>query len=172
VYLAEDAVETSAIFVVANCLSGGPGGATTAEETPLPVVARKGVRAELFDELLRDPGEAATLAFERSIPYALHRLGPGLLALVTVDASLGRVDLIGSFHISVIDLAQRRACVDALVPAAPDPLSTVGFARDTLLVLQQGEDAGGEPATWIQKYRVDVTGCRWQALPAAIPVRE
>lgn len=171
VFFADDGEDTYAVFEVSNSLHHWRRGAIVADQTPLPIVARKGVRVELFDALLRDPGQAATLAYDRSIPYALQRLGPGLLALVTVDATLGKTDLIGSFHVSVLDLVQRRGCMDALVPAAQDPLPSVAFAGDTLVVVQQGEDAGGEPATWIQRYRIDVSGCRWLALAPAVPVR-
>lgn len=172
VFFADDGEHTYVVFKVSNGLYQWSRGANAAVQTPLPVVARKGVRGELFDELLRDPGNAAALAYDRSIPYALQRLGPGLLALVTVDATLGKTDLIGSFHVSILDVVQRRGCMDAPVPAAPDPLPSLAIAGDTLVVLQQGEDTAGEPATWIQRYRIDVSGCRWQALSPAVPVRE
>lgn len=131
----------------------------------MPVLRRKGVRPGLFDELIRDPSKAPALAFDRSIPTLLSFIGPRILGLVTLDGHFEQAAFVGTFALTVIDLARRRVCPDIAVPAPRDPLPRITLAGDTLVVLQQGEDSRGQPMSMIRRFLVRTEGCDWKAIP-------
>lgn len=170
VFFADDGDKAYAVFDVANSVFSWRRGSHSAEARPLPVSTRKGLRPGLFDELVNDPSKAASLAYDRSMPHGLYVIGPDRLVLVTLDGSPGPTGFTGRFHASVIDMRALRGCVDAPVPAAPEPLASITVSGDTLVVLQQLEGADGEIATWIHRYRIGTEGCRWQPLGAQTPV--
>lgn len=172
VFVADDGEDSYAVFEVANQLFRWRQGSRTATATGIPRKQRRGVRTELFDEILRNPDTAASLAFDRSVPVALHRLSAGRLGLVTMDGALQKgTNFVGTFHLTLLDVVRGRACVDAVVPTRSEPLPSLAFAGDTLAVLQQGEDASGQPGTWITRYVVDPGQCTWLTMEAPRPVR-
>jgi hypothetical protein len=159
--------DTYAVFEVTNTLHHWSRGSRRADETPIPIGTRRGVREDLFMQVLRDPSRASAIAYDRSIPLHLQHIGDRVLALVTMDGRLDdRMNFIGTMHLSLLDVGRRRACVDQVIPAATEPLPSFAFAADTLAVLQQGEDDAGEPATFLSRYTIDPTSCRWVALDA------
>lgn len=160
--------DTYAVFEVANSLFHWTRGTRTIDETPIPTGTRRGVKQELFDEVLRDPSRAAAIAYDRSIPLLLQHIGGQRLALVTMDGRLdNKMNFIGTMHLTLLDVARRRACVDIAIPARQEPLASFALAGDTLAVLQQDEDENGEPATFISTFTINDAACRWVPLPAA-----
>jgi hypothetical protein len=157
--------EVFAAFEVSQSVFHWQRGARVAEEIPVPVLRRKGVRPGLFEELIRDPSKAPALAFDRSIPTLLSFIGPRILGLVTLDGHFEQAAFVGTFALTVIDLARRRVCPDIAVPAPRDPLPRITLAGDTLVVLQQGEDARGQPMSMIRRFLVRTEGCDWKAIP-------
>lgn len=157
--------EVFAAFEVSQSVFHWRRGARVAEEIPVPVLRRKGVRAGLFEELIRDPSKASALAFDRSIPTLLSFIGPRILGLVTLDGHFEQAAFVGTFALTVIDLARRRVCPDIAVPAPRDPLPRITLAGDTLVVLQQSEDARGQPMSMIRRFLVRTEGCDWKAIP-------
>lgn len=170
VAFADDGDDVYAVFEIADTLFRWRRGARQAVQLPLPRARRKGVRPELFEALLREPAKAQQLAFDRSIPHLLQRVRAQTLALVTLEGTMTPRGLVGQFAVSLLDLANRRACVDLAIPAAPDPLPSLAFAGDTLVVLQQGEDAHGDATAWVHRYIIDARGCAWLPLANSRPV--
>jgi hypothetical protein len=165
VFAADDGEDAYAFFEVSNQLFQWRRGSRTATATDIPRRLRRGVRTDLFDEILKDPTKAASAAFARSVPVVLHRLSAGRLALVTMDGVLERgTNFVGTFHLTVLDVVGRRACVDALVPSRSEPLPSLAFLGDTLVTLQQGEDAAGDAGTWITRYKFDPGALRVVAI--------
>lgn len=165
VIFAEDNDEVFAAFEVSQSVFHWQRGARVAEEISVPVLSRKGVRPGLFDELMRDPSKAPELAYDRSIPTLLSFIGPRVLGLVTLDGQLEQAGFVGTFSLTVIDLDRRRVCPDIAVPAPRDPLPRIALAGDTLVVLEQGEDARGQPMSMIRRFLVRTEGCDWKAIP-------
>ncbi|MBK8249929.1 MAG: 6-bladed beta-propeller [Gemmatimonadetes bacterium] len=169
---ADDGDDTYAVFEVENALYHWKRGLRSADVTTIPLRERRGVRPELFQEMLRNPEKAGPIAYDRSIGVALQRLAPGILGFVTVDGQLEKgTNFVGTLRLTVLDLARRRACVDMRIPALPDPLPAVAFSGDTLVVLQGGETASGDAATFITRYHVGTARCPWVTLPSATPAR-
>jgi hypothetical protein len=154
-----------AAFEVSQSVFHWQRGDRVAEEIPVPKVRRKGVREDLFDELVRDPSKAAALAFDRSLPLLLSSIGPGILGLVTVDGQMTPTGIAGTLSLTVIDLRRARACPDIVVPAGEDPRPQVTLAGDTLVVLEQSMDTRGQPALTIRRFLVRPESCTWLAIP-------
>jgi hypothetical protein len=169
---ADDGDDTYAVFEVENALYHWKRGLRSADITSIPVRDRRGVRPELFQEMLRDPEKAGPIAYDRSIAVALQRLAPGILGFVTVDGQLEKgTNFVGTLRLTVLDVARRRACVDLKIPTPPDPLPVVAFSGDTLVVVQAGETAMGDAATFITRYHVGSARCTWVNLPRATPAQ-
>lgn len=158
-----------AAFEVSQSLFRWQRGSRVAEEIPVPALRRKGVRPELFEEMLRDPSKVAALAWDRSVPTLLSVIGPRTLGLVTLDGHFEQATFVGTFSLTVIDLSRRRVCPDIAIPAPPDPLPRITLHGDTLVVLQQGEDARGQPMAQIRRFVVRAEGCDWRAIPRPSP---
>lgn len=154
-----------AAYEVSQSLYRWQKGSRVAEEIPLPVVRRKGVRPELFEELMRDPSKAAQLAYDRSVPIRLAPMGPRTLALVTLDGRLVQTGLVGTYSLTVIDLARGRVCPDIEIPTVQAPRPMIALVRDTVVVLEQRDDAAGQPLTTVRRLVVRTDGCDWLAIP-------
>ena len=72
VFAADDGEDAYAFFEVSNQLFQWRRGSRTATATDIPRRLRRGVRTDLFDEILKDPTKAASAAFDRSVPVVLH----------------------------------------------------------------------------------------------------
>ncbi len=91
---------------------------------------------------------------------------PGYLLAVHYDNQVESDDAPGitsTLYVSVVDLASRRACVDARVPNAGDTRPAVQVSGDTLFVLRQ-ELAESRISTVIDRYVVDMNRCNWLEL--------
>ena len=154
-----------AAFEVSQSVFRWRRGDRVAQEIPVPKVRRKGVREDLFDELVRDPSKAAVLAFDRSLPLLLSSIGPSRLGLVTIDGKMTPTGIAGTLSLTVIDLERDRVCPDITIPAEEDPRPQVTFSGDTLVVLQQTMHTAGQPVTTIRRFLVHPEGCNWLAIP-------
>ncbi len=160
-----------AVFEVSQSLYHWKRGARDGEEIPIPAVRRKGVRQSLFEELLRDPSRAPSLAFDRSLPVLLSVMAPHVLVLGTMDGEFDGKTFVGTYSVTVIDLEHRRVCPDLEVPAPRDPLPRIAVQGDTVAVVQQGVDSSGQQVAAIRRFRIRTDGCDWKPLPPAQPVR-
>jgi hypothetical protein len=151
--------DTYAVFEVSQSLFHWKRGAQTGDEVLVPAIRRKGVKPGLFEALLKDPSKGETIAFDRSVPYSLSVVGPNVLGLVTLDGTLMNSVFSGTYWVTVIDLGRHRVCADLEVPAPRDPRPLVALSGDTLVVLQQGTDATGQPASAIRRLRIVTDGC-------------
>ena len=161
VIFAQAGTDTYALFEVSQSLFRWKRGAHAGDEVPIPVVHRKGVKPGLFESLSRDPSKGETIAFDRSLPFVLEVIRPNVLGLVTLDGTLTKNGFSGTYFVTVIDLSLRRVCADLEVPAPHDPRPLVAFSGDTLVVLQQGADPTGQPASAIRRFRIVTDGCAW-----------
>jgi hypothetical protein len=158
-----------AVFEVSQSLYHWKRGARVGDEVPIPAVRRKGVRQEMFEELLRDPSRAPSLAFDRSLPVLLAVMAPGALVLGTMDGEFDGKTFVGTYSVTVIDLERRRVCADLEVPAPRDPLPRIAVRGDTIVVVQQGIDSSGQQAAAIRRFQIRTVGCDWKPLPPAQP---
>ena len=156
-----------AVFEVSPSVYHWDRGSRTAETIPVPTVRRKGVRPGLFEDLLRDPSKARDLAYDRSVPIRLSAMGAHTLGFLTQDGRLEKTGLVGTYALTVIDLARRRACADIPIPAPQSPRPLVTFVGDTVIVLQQADDARGQPAAFLRRYVVRTGSCDWRAIPSS-----
>ncbi len=91
---------------------------------------------------------------------------PGHLLAVHYDNEVENDDaplMSSTLYISVVDLASRRACVDARIPNVGDTRPAVQVSGDTLFVLRQ-ELAESRISTIVDQYVVDITECNWLEL--------
>jgi len=145
-------------------------GARTGQEIVLPVVRRHGVSSAIFERLVGNPSpENAKAALDHSVPSALEFIAPDVLGLVTFDPVLASQSFTGIHYLTLVDLAKNQVCADILVPAIRDPLPRARLSADTLIVVQQAADAGGQPATSVLRFHISPAACAWAPLGAKGP---
>jgi hypothetical protein len=150
-----------AAFELSQSLYHWKRGARTADELRLPVKLRRGVSDEKFEQMVRDPAKAGAIAYDHSIPAALSEVAPGVLALVTFDPTLVKGRFSGVYHVTLVNVAQRRICPDLPLDAPSDPLPRVALDGTTLVLIQQGDTRDGDIATAIRRFRIDPSACEW-----------
>ncbi|HSA57855.1 MAG TPA: hypothetical protein VLE53_19235 [Gemmatimonadaceae bacterium] len=169
--LAPDGDAIFAMFEVSPLLYRWQRGTRTAREITVPAVRRRGVRPSLFEEMMRDPGSAARLVWNRSIPIALEVVRPGTLGLVTMDYAMEDGSHAAVFYVTLVDVMRNRVCSDLPIPASTgrvrvrDPLPRVAVAGDRLVVLEQGLGTHGDPAPMLRRFRIDPAACQWAPIP-------
>jgi hypothetical protein len=87
-----------------------------------------------------------------------------VLALVTFDPTVVKGRFSGVYHVTLVNVAQRKICPDIPVDAPSDPLPRVGLDGTTLVLVQQAETRDGDMATAIRRFRIDPTACEWVAI--------
>ena len=150
-----------AAFELSQSLYRWKRGARTADELRLPVKTRRGVRDEKFEQMVRDPDKAGAIAYDHSIPAALAEVAPGVLALVTFDPTVVKGRFSGVYHVTLVNVGQRRICPDTPLDAPSDPLPRVALDGTTLVLVQQADTRDGEVATAIRRFRIDPSACEW-----------
>ncbi len=132
----------------------------------LPKVRRRGVSEDDYRIMLKDPAKAAAIAYNHSVPMLLERTASGHLAAVLYDVELVRDAFKGRFYITLIDLAQQRACVDIALPAPEDPPARLAIVGDTVLSIEQDVGVGDCAVTTVRRYVLRGERCAWVALAA------
>jgi hypothetical protein len=150
-----------AAFELSQSLYHWKRGARTADELRLPVKLRRGVSDEKFEQMVRDPAKAGAIAYDHSIPAALGEVAPGVLALVTFDPTLVKGRFTAVYHVTLVNVAQRRICPDIPVDAPHDPLPRVALDGTTLVLVQQADTPSGDVGTAVRRFRIDPTACEW-----------
>lgn len=131
----------------------------------IPVARRKGAPVKLLP-LLRANQELGMKAVNHvSQPQVLQWIGEGTIGLVTVDPDRTSSRFRGPAFLSVIDLRNRRACVDAPLPAPEDPPPATAWSGDTLLMLYPDVSGDGRPVARVKRARVDLATCEWSGEP-------
>ena len=160
--------EVFAIYEVSPAIFRWSRGSKTGTEIPLPKKSRRGLDPSIFEQMLQDPGNNARnlkLMYDRSIPVTIEFVAGGILAVVTMDYTVEQNTQTVAFHVTVLDLARNRSCLDLPVPLARQSMSMrdgiprVAMRNNLLVVLEQGLDARGESAPTLSTYRVDPTKC-------------
>lgn len=163
---AEVGGEVFAAFELSPFIHRWHRGERMAAEITVPAVRRRGVRTELFEEMLRNPDNIANLMYARSVPFLLEAVAPNILALVTFDGEWTGRDVASTFFVSLVDVAGSRTCVDLPVPTARLPFPALALSGDTLIVVQQTVDPQSNDVTTIRRFRIDVERCPWTASPS------
>lgn len=132
----------------------------TMDSVDVAVRRRRGARIDLFRSMTTRE-DAAEAAYQSSVPLSLARLSSGMLVAVTIDLNLVNSRLTGEVHLSVVDFANHRSCVDALLPLPVDPMPRLTMKGDTLFALVQEVGEAARPLTTVRMYTVDVATCRW-----------
>lgn len=175
--LGDSGADVFAAFDLSPALYRWPRGSTTAVEFALPAVRRRGVKLENFEQMLRDPANAAQnqrLLYDRSIPMELELVAPSVVGLVTVDLDWQWEKQARSptYFLSLLDVQRHRACVDVPVPASRefrsirDGMPFVALSGNTLVILQQDVDAAGGSLATLRRFRIDPSQCAWVAVPS------
>lgn len=160
--------EVYAMYEVSPAIYRWNRGARTGTEIPLPKKSRRGLDPSIFEQMLQDPGNQARmqkLVYDRSIPVTMEFVADRVLAVVTMDYAVEQNTQTVAFHVTVLDLARNRSCVDLPVPLARQSMSMrdgiprVAMRNNLLVVLEQGLDARGESAPTLSTYRVEPSRC-------------
>ena len=157
-----------AMYEVSPSIHRWTRGSKTGTEIPLPRKSRRGLDPSIFEQMLQDPGNAARnqkLMYDRSVPVTLEFVAAGVLAVVTMDYSVEADTQTVAFHVTVMDLARNRACVDLPIPLARQSMSMrdgiprIAMRNNQLAILEQGLDARGESAPTLSMYRIEPASC-------------
>lgn len=157
-----------AMYEVSPTLFRWSRGSRTGTEVPLPKKSRRGLDPSIFEQMLQDPGNQARmqkLMYDRSIPVTMEFVAARVLAVVTMDYSVEQNMQTVAFHVTLLDVARNRSCVDLPVPlvrqsmSMRDGIPRVAMRNDQLVVLEQGLDARGDSAPTLSTYRVNPTRC-------------
>jgi hypothetical protein len=163
--------EIFAMYEVSTSLYRWRRGAREAREVALPAVRRRGIPTGLFESLLRDPSKATpAMILDRSAPVAIAPVSNDIVAIVTMDVKVDADTWSGIHYVTLYDRRRDRLCVDLAVPAArmkvalaKDPLPVVALRGDTLALLEQAENAAGDPVHLLRRYRIEPSRCEWSA---------
>ena len=163
--------EIFAMYEVSNSLYRWKRGARQGREIPLPAVRRRGIPTGFFESLLRDPANATpAMMFDRSAPVAIAPVAD-VVAIVTMDVKVDGDMWSGVHFVTLYDPRRELVCADLLVPASrlqvamgKDPLPHVALRGDTLALLEQAENAAGDPIHLLRRYRIEPSQCAWSAL--------
>jgi hypothetical protein len=161
------AVEPTSVHMVselANSLYSWPRGGGRITETRIPTLRRRGANDAKFEQMVREPQKAGAIAYDHTVPVALSLLADRVLGMVSYDPVVKQGRFSGQYHLTVIDLASRRACPDVPLPVPADPLARVAIESSRVTVVQQSE-SGGDAVTTIRRFRVNTAACAWVALP-------
>jgi hypothetical protein len=132
------------------------------ERVTIPHQRRRGIPSDLQAHLLVAMRKDYTKVFGvLSALRGMYRLPSGATALVHYDSRPGKLPASSDVFLSVVSADRTRACVDASVPLGPDPHPVIAFKADTLLVLDQQLRDGLDVATFIARFTVDTSTCRW-----------
>ena len=161
-----------AMFEVSNSLYAWKRGAREAREIVLPVVRRRGVPPGFFETLLQDPAKATpAMMYDRSSPVALAPVSDDIVGIVTMDVKVDADKWSGIHYLTLYDNRRNRVCADVQVPASrvkvalmKDPLPIVALRGDTLVLLEQAVDQGGDPVQLLRRYRIEPSQCDWSAI--------
>lgn len=145
---------------LANSLYSWPKNGGVVTELAIPVRARRGANPEKFEQMVRDPQKAGAIAYDHSLPVAMAMLGNDSLVLATYDPVYKQGKFSGQYHVSVLDVAARRACVDVPIPVSAEPLARVALPGSRITVVQQVV-VGGDAVTTIRRYRINPSACKW-----------
>ncbi len=132
------------------------------ERVTIPHQRRRGVPSDLRAHLLEVMRKDYTNVFGvLSALRGMYRLPSGATALVHYDSRPGKLPASSDVFVSVVSADRTRACVDASVPLGPDPHPVIAFKADTLLVLDQQLAGGLDVASFIARFTLDESTCRW-----------
>ena len=161
-----------ALYEVSNSLFRWRRGAREAREIALPVIRRRGIPPGLFESLFRDPASATPAKmFDRSAPVAIAQVSGGILAIVMMDVKVEGEQWNAVHHVTLYDSRREQVCADLPVPASrtkvalgKDPLPVVALRGDTLALLEQAEDATGDPVQLLRRHRIEPSQCAWRPI--------
>ncbi len=130
----------------------------------LPTMRRRGVSARRVRAAAGGYAALMNSICALSLLRAMER--PGRVLAVHYDNQVASEDgpiVNSTLYVSVVDLASRRACVDARVPNPGDARPAVQVRGDTLFVLRQ-EIAEARISTVVDQYVIDTSACNWLKL--------
>lgn len=134
-----------------------------ADSISIPAVRRRAYPKDL-DALVRTGRPAEWL---KAIAPSLYgqRLTTGAIVVVhanitPIELGAGRRSVNLDVFISVVSPDRRTACADGVIPVSHDAPPMIGFAGDTLLVVEQRATLAG-PKTTLKRYTIGTKSCTW-----------
>lgn len=152
------AIQSSDYLYVGSIADG------TFDSIPVPIVQRRGARADLISAVTENPASLEPLLNQQSVPWAIGWLSPRSLGVVHMDVDwVANSRYEGGAFLSVIGLKPPRACTDIPIPAPVDPPPLVEFRADTMLVLiqdvVQDSATGGRAISFVRRYLISEAVC-------------
>jgi hypothetical protein len=157
-------------FSAANSLAIGPNYA--GDTIALPVKRRRGVPADLIEQMVRAGGSNPNDVYSLSSALiGLAPLGTGKVIAFHLDATLPRGVTFPQpagapnpfrykLFASVVILASRRVCADIPIPIAGDESPSVAVRGGTIYVLDQ--DSTSDEPWLIRQFRINESACTWE----------
>ena len=134
---------------------------------PLPKRLRRSTPPDLLARAMRgEYRDVGGLENVVSMPARAARLTDGTIALLHGDVDFsqaGHRPPEADVWLTVLDPAQRRACVDAPLGRADRGLPSLAFRGDTLFVLDQ-VIAGDRATPVLRSFLVSTAGCAWMGV--------
>lgn len=125
----------------------------------VPAVRRRGFPLDFVKRLkaIRNQEEQFQLS---SLPFSVHRLSSGEVAIVHVEPRLISLNVLMDGYVSVLSADLKRACVDAPLNFSQDGQVRVAWRGDTLLVAEQ-VTSGDAVRVSLRSMLLNRSGCEW-----------
>jgi hypothetical protein len=120
---------------------------------------RRGARPDILEQLVRDPSQAAALAFQWSFPLLVAPLSGDRVAVIHYDPTMRGNVYAGPSFLTVVSWNGRRSCADVRLPVPEEAPPRFTISNDTLTgVVQHPSDVDGA-STWLVRWRVSPGFC-------------
>lgn len=136
---------------------------TRVDSVYVPSRTRKGVPRDFVQRMDLSKTPYSELFSLASGLLTMAAVSASELVLVHFDAALNGRLITGRLFVSVLDLSNRRACVDAEIPVSDVGQPLVALSGERVYVLDQRVDEGETVRlrTVLRTMRVDTSSCAW-----------
>jgi hypothetical protein len=127
----------------------------------LPTIRRRGAATEALLATAADTSKGREALFMSSVPMLTRFVSDSVIAVVHSDVELSNNLFIGKYYVSLIDVRQRRVCIDLPLALPVDPLPRLTMIGDTLVAIVQHVPAKGSAGTFVVRMHVSSKTCPW-----------
>lgn len=128
------------------------------DSIPVPQLQRRGIPAEI-DYRVGGGRNIYDVMDQLSVPFRLHFLSGARMAVMHLDASVIKNNVVGRVYLTVLQRSGAPLCVDVVVPTHDSTtIPRIAFRSDTLFVLDHFVQADSAIAE-VRKYMIDRQSC-------------